>query len=41
MHSPSRHRPEFDEAQFYEYPQHLREAIDDPWWSYRTMTAAR
>ena len=29
MHIPARRRPEFDEAQFYEYPVHLREAISD------------
>lgn len=29
MHRPSRRRPEFDEARIYEYPDHLRQAIDD------------
>lgn len=29
MHQPSRRRPEFDEACIYEYPQHLRDALDD------------
>jgi excinuclease Cho len=29
MHTPSRRRPEFDEARIYEYPDHLRQAIDD------------
>ena len=29
MHTPSRRRPEFDEASIYEYPDHLRQAIDD------------
>lgn len=29
MHPPSRRRPEFDEACIYEYPDHLRQAIDD------------
>lgn len=29
MHIPARRRPEFDEARFYEYPAHLREAIAD------------
>ena len=29
MQLPRRRRPEFDEARIYEYPQHLREAIDD------------
>lgn len=28
MHIPARRRPEFDEARIYEYPQHLREAVD-------------
>ncbi|NMM81661.1 endonuclease [Acidovorax sp. SRB_14] len=29
MHRPSRRRPEFDAARMYEYPQHLRAALDD------------
>ncbi len=29
MHRPSRRRPEFDAARLYEYPQHLRAALDD------------
>ena len=29
MHIPARRRPEFDQARFYEYPVHLREAIAD------------
>ena len=29
MHIPARRRPEFDEAQYYEYPEHLRAAISD------------
>lgn len=29
MHQPARRRPEFDEARIYEYPAHLREAIED------------
>lgn len=29
MHLPRRRRPEFDETRIYEYPQHLREAIDE------------
>jgi excinuclease Cho len=29
MQLPRRRRPQFDEARIYEYPQHLREAIDD------------
>jgi excinuclease Cho len=29
MHTPSRRLPEFDETRFYEYPTHLREAIQD------------
>ena len=29
MHSSSRRRPEFDEARVYEYPTHLRHAIED------------
>jgi excinuclease Cho len=26
MHIPARRRPEFDEARYYEYPEHLRAA---------------
>jgi excinuclease Cho len=29
MQLPRRRRPEFDETRIYEYPQHLREAIED------------
>lgn len=29
MHVPSRRRAEFEEARYYEYPQHLREAMDN------------
>lgn len=29
MHRPSRRRPEFDVARVYEYPDHLRAAMDD------------
>lgn len=29
MQLPSRRRPEFEEARFYEYPQHLREAVSE------------
>jgi excinuclease Cho len=29
MQLPRRRRPQFDEVRIYEYPQHLREAIDD------------
>lgn len=29
MHSPKRRRPEFDAARVYEYPDHLRAAMDD------------
>ncbi len=29
MQLPSRRRPEFDESRVYQYPQHLRQAIDD------------
>jgi excinuclease Cho len=29
MHLPARRRPEFEQARTYEYPTHLRAAIDD------------
>ena len=29
MHIPARRRPDFDEARYYEYPEHLRAAIAD------------
>ena len=29
MHIPARRRPEFDEARYYEYPEHLRAALAD------------
>jgi excinuclease Cho len=29
MHIPRKRRPEFDEARYYEYPQHLRAMMDD------------
>ena len=29
MHNPARRRPEFDEARYYEYPEHLRAALAD------------
>ncbi|HNE72228.1 MAG TPA: endonuclease, partial [Giesbergeria sp.] len=29
MHIPASRRPEFDEARYYEYPEHLRAALAD------------
>ena len=29
MHVPRKRSPEFDEARLYEYPNHLKEAIQD------------
>lgn len=29
MHIPARRRPEFEEARIYEYPDHLRQALED------------
>lgn len=29
MHVPRRRRPEFEDARYYEYPQHLRASLDD------------